>query len=105
MANGQKHAVIRHNTYTIKWIDAKACVLFRCDHDWLIGRNLLDLIADPDLRRLAKVRLEHIRTKGELKTQPLPLMRPDGSVFWARIQTHKIGEGMFESSVVYDGEN
>lgn len=97
-------AIIQHNTYHIKSVDEATCQMFGCSKDWLIGRSLLDLIPNPELRALAKWRLDHIRSKGDLHEQPLPLARPDGSAFWGKITTKRAGENVWESVIIYDGE-
>lgn len=96
---------IQHDTFVISAANAAACALFRCEEDWLIGQALPDLVPDDDMRGLAKLRLDYIRTKGELHDQLLPLMRADESIFWAKVFTRVIEAGkLYESLIIYQYE-
>lgn len=94
-------AHFRHNTHTIIEADSNAYIMFRCEPVMLHDRSMLDLIADEDFKGLARWRLKHIREKGELSSQKLPLLRFDGSVFWGEVKTRRIDEHTFESTVTY----
>lgn len=97
----EMQAHFRHNTHTIIEADDNACIMLRCDRLALHDRSMLDLIYSDEFKGLAKWRLRHIRERGELKSQRLPLLRFDGSVFWAEVQTRRIDAHTFESTVTY----
>lgn len=95
---------IEHDTIIVLDCSDQALLLFRCVRDWLIGRDMLDLISIPEMRELAKLRLAHIREVGELHAQDLPLRRPDGSMFWVISTTTRLETGRFLSELVYRGD-
>jgi PAS domain S-box-containing protein len=80
-------ALVWHDTLVIIDANPQALDLFRCEHEWLIDRTLIDLVALPDFKGLAAVRLLSIRDGKQLHTQKLPFRRADGSVFWGDVLT------------------
>lgn len=96
---------IVHDTRTVIECSEPVLILFRCSRAWLIGRDMLDLIAIPEMRELAKLRLAHIREVGDLHAQDLPLRRPDGVMFWVLVETKRMADtGLFLSEMAYRGE-
>ncbi len=90
---------IIHDSYTVLEVSDKVCDLFRCTKADLIGQDIFDIIPVTEMRALARWRMQHIREKGNLHSQDLPFKRPDGSVFWATVQTYKAGAGVFVSTL------
>ena len=93
-------AVIRRNTYTIIGVNQAALDLFRCEPWQIIDQDMLWLICDPEFVGLAKLRLSAIR-KRDLKSQILPLWRFDGTKFEATVQTRRISDKEFETTLLY----
>jgi PAS domain S-box-containing protein len=93
-----------HDGQTICAISDKVAALFRCGPEELIGRNIFDIIPNPEMRALARLRMKHIVTKGELHDQEMPIQRPEGSVFWARVKTKRVGQDTFVSILEYLGD-
>ncbi len=96
---------ILHDGKTICAISPKALELFHCDLVDIIGRDIFEIIPNADMRGLAKLRMSHIIERGNLGVQELPLQRPDGSTFWAKVQTKKIGLDTLVSFLEYIGEH
>lgn len=93
-------ATILHNTYTIISVNQPALDLFRCEPWQIIDQDMLWLICDPSFVGLAKMRLKTIR-EHDLNYQDLPLWRFDGTKFEGRVQTYRISDKEFESTVIY----
>lgn len=83
-------ARITHDTYRLAEANTATCILFRCEQDDLRDMDIVQLVADPDFQGLARGRLSVIRDKGWMPRQKLPLLRFDGTVFWAWVYTHRI---------------
>lgn len=84
-------AFVCHDTRVIVDADAAACELFRCDRDWLIDRQITDLIdgdEDAGLKPLAKLRMQLLRERGELPVWEAPFVRADLTKFWAEIHSY-----------------
>lgn len=96
---------IIHDTLTICEVSEQGLILFRCAPDYLSGKSLVDIIASPDMAALVRLRMAHIREKGDLREQDLPLLRPDGSVFWGTVITRKLRPGLWISFLTYKGES
>ena len=80
--------------------------LWRCTRAELIGVNIFDIIPSPELRELARLRVNHILTKGaDLHDQDLPVSRPDGTTFWINVITIEIYDGVYLSELTYMGEH
>lgn len=94
---------IIHNGQTICDVSPKAAALFKAEPLELLGRNIFDIIPLSDMRELARLRMRHIVTKGDMHDQELPLQRLDGSVFWCRVQTRRIDNQTFVSTLDYIG--
>jgi PAS domain-containing protein len=93
-------AVITHNTYRIIAANRAACAIFHCAEADLIDLDMIDIVADPDMRGLARLRLNAMRVHG-LGSQDLPLFRPDNTRFYANVKSHRIDEKTFESYLSY----
>jgi PAS domain-containing protein len=96
-------AIIIHDTHRIIGVSEGMCELFRCDAHTLIDLPLIDLLADPDWRGLARLRMQTMRTIGKLKPLEYTCLRFDGTEFVARIDTHPIvGEaGSYRTELTY----
>lgn len=99
----ENQVIIRHNTYTIISVNQAALGLFRCEPWQIVDQDMLWLICDPSFVGLAKMRLNVIRQR-ELNSQDLPLWRFDGTKFKAKVQTRRISDKEFESTVTYLSE-
>jgi PAS domain-containing protein len=84
-------------------VSAKAAALFKAAPSDLIGLDLFAIIPIIDMRELARLRIFHIVNRGELHDQELPLSARDGSIFWVRVQTHRIDDNTFISYLDYIG--
>lgn len=95
-------AVFVHDTKRIIEVNAAACELFRCEAWQLLDRDLLDLVPEY-LRDLTRLNLYTTRKgKGTLvKTRQYDFMRCDGSVFAAEVNSRKLDDGHFETTVTY----
>lgn len=91
-----------HDTRTIIAINPAVCILFRCEAISLIDRDMMDLIAFEDFRGLARLRMAVLRDqdKWPLPGIKYPFLRGDGTIFWASVETRKIGDGTFETTVI-----
>jgi hypothetical protein len=93
-----------HDTRRIIAVDEAGAALFRCEAIALVDRDMLDLIANDDLRGLARLRLSIMREHERLPDICYPFLRFDGLVFWATLSTKKTDDGHFETTLVYTGE-
>lgn len=83
-------ATIWHDTKIVIDADDRACVLFRCQRDWLIGQAVTALIDDTDqvgLAALVRLRMALLAERGELPEWEAPFLRQDQTVFFARIKS------------------
>lgn len=96
---------IVHNGRVILSVSLKVLALFRCEAIDLVGKDIFELIPNPEMRGLARLRMEHIVNRGNLREQELPLRRPDGSEFWAKVQTERISPDMLISYLEYIGDH
>lgn len=94
---------IVHDGRTICEISPKAAALFKAEAHDLIGLDIFDIIPLSDMRELARLRISHIVTTGELSNQELPLQATDGSVFWVNVKTRRCGDGTYISTLEYLG--
>lgn len=94
---------IIHDGAHICEISAKAAALFKAEAHDLIGLDIFEIIPLSDMRELARLRISHITTKGELSEQELPLQATDGSVFWVNVKTRRCGDGTYISTLEYLG--
>lgn len=93
-----------HDTHRIIAVDEAGAALFRCDPIALVDRDMLELIANDDMRGLARLRLSVMRERERLPDICYPFMRCDGTVFWAALSTRKTDDGHFETTLVYTDE-
>ena len=96
---------IIHDGQIICDVSDPVLTLFRCTRLEILGRDIFEIIPSPEMAALARLRMNHIREKGELHNQDLPVQRPDGSTFWVTVITHKAGEGVYISELTYKGEH
>lgn len=83
-------ATIWHDSQTVIDADDRACQLFRCQREWLIGQAVVNLIDDPNhdgLAALVKLRMALLVERGELPEWEAPFVRGDGSTFFARVKS------------------
>lgn len=99
----EQTAEILHNTFTIIAANDAACSMFRCEESDLLDLDLVGIVADEDMQGLARLRLNAMRTHA-LHAQDLPLWRPDGSQFYARVQSYRIDDKTFLSVLAYQHE-
>ncbi len=84
----QAEAWIIHDGQTIMDVNAAFCRLFRCEREQVIDSSLFDLISDPDLRALGRVRMTILReTDKQLPDVLYDFRRFDGSIFWGVAHT------------------
>ncbi len=95
---------IVHDGQTIGSASEKILILFRCQAEDLIGRNIFEIVPVPEMRALARLRMDHIVKRGELPDQELPFKRFDGSTFWAKVKTYRLGLDTLLSTIEYLGE-
>ena len=100
MSNEQT-ATILHNTFTIISASPAACAMFRCEESDLLDLDLIEIVSDESMQGLAALRLKVMRIGTQLHEQELPLWRPDGSKFWAKVITHRLEEKCYESELTY----
>lgn len=103
MANAENAATILHNTYTVIAASDAACAMFRCHEEDLLDLDLVGIVADEDMRGLARLRLNAMRTHA-LHAQDLPLWRPNGTKFYARVQSYRLDAHTFLSTLTYQHE-
>jgi PAS domain S-box-containing protein len=101
MPDEKEPPIIWHDTLTILDVNEAACRLFDCEPDVLIDKLLLNGIARDDMRGLTAARLQVIRTIGDMPPQDLPFLRPNGTRFWANVQTHRLDNGRYETRLTY----
>ncbi len=77
--------------------------MFKAEPRDLIDLDIFKIIPISDMRELARLRMGHIISKGDLNDQELPLQRLDGSIFWARVKTRRIDDQTFISTLDYIG--
>jgi PAS domain S-box-containing protein len=92
-----------HDGQLVCDVSPKAAALFKAEPGEMIGRDIFEIIPLDDMRELARLRMNHILTRGELSEQELPLLARDGSVFWAIVKTRRCGDGTFISTLEYLG--
>ena len=97
-------ALITHDTPRIIAANDRACLLFRCDPHDLIDADMVDLVYGEDMRGLVRLRLRVMREHEEMPPQMLPLLRPDGSRFWAEVKTDQLDDGSYQSALSYKWE-
>ena len=94
---------IIHDGRVICEISAKAAALFKAEAADLLGLDIFEIIPLSDMRELARLRIAHLLTRGDLHEQELPLSAQDGSIFWVRVSTRRIDDGTFVSYLEYLG--
>ena len=93
-----------HDTRRIISVNAAGCALFRCEAMALVDLDMMELIADEDLRGLARLRMKMLRERGHVPGFRYPFRRCGGSVFWASVTSRTLGDGTFETLVTYEYE-
>src|SRR5512137_1668310 len=94
-----------HDTWRILDCNDAACALFRCEKDALIDLDMMHLVADPDFRGLARLRMVVMRDAKLLPPIKYKFYRFDGTVFWGEIaDTKMLFDGNFETTLAYEGE-
>ena len=94
-----------HDTYRIVSVNAAGAALFRCDPRALIDSDMMELIAMDDMRGLARLRMTVMREDGsDLPSIHYPFRRCDGTIFWGRLQTRNLDDGLFETVLTYESE-
>lgn len=101
MTDEHEQAIITHDTYRITAVNKAACEMFRCDENDLIDTRTINGIHDKDFKGLVKLRFKVMRESGDLPPQKLPFTRSDNTRFWAEVETHNIGGGLFETTITY----
>jgi PAS domain S-box-containing protein len=104
--NPQAPAIFIHDTRHIISANSAACVLFRCEEVALVDLDMMELIADPDLRGLARLRMRVIREQdiNQLRDIKYPFRRCDGTVFIGSVISRLLDDGNVETTVKYEGE-
>ncbi len=93
-----------HDGKIICGVSSKVLLLFQCAESYLIDKSIFDIIPILEMRELARLRIGQIvENAKELPPQKLPFQRPDGSVFWAQVQTFIVNENTFMSTMEYLG--
>lgn len=95
-----ERAVIIHNTFRIIAANCAACAIFHCAEEDLIDLDLVEIVADESMRGLARLRLNTMRVY-ELGSQELPIFRPDNSRFRALVQSQRIDDKTFETTIIH----
>jgi PAS domain S-box-containing protein len=93
-------AQIIHDTRRIVSVNAEACELFRCDESALVDLDMFELIAHPDFRGLARLRMKMMRQLVKIRNIKYKFLRCDGATFWGTVTTEGIGNGLFETTIV-----
>ena len=97
-------AIIRHDTRHILSVNERALELFRCDLQDLVDQEVAYGVYGEEMRSLVRLRLKTIADYGELPERQFPFMRSDGTVFYAKVKTTRIAEGVYESALTYVAE-
>lgn len=94
-----------HDTRHIVDVNPAGCDLFRCNHDALVDLDMMTLIISPDFRGLARLRMQMFREMKMMPAIKYKFIRCDGTRFWATVHSVAHGsDGLFETTVVYEGE-
>ncbi len=97
-------AALLHDTYTIIDVNEKFLHLFRCERDQVIGLQIIELIADPGLRGLGKMRMKVLRETGRVpESVEYEFLRFDGTAFRGTGHTTRTSEeGVYKSTIMPD---
>lgn len=93
-----------HDTRHILYANAEACELFRCELEGLIDLDMMELIVNPEFAGLAKLRMTMMRQEQIPPPFKFKYRRCDGSKFWAWVVSQSLGNGEFETTLIYDSE-
>lgn len=99
--DNERPAALLHDTLIILEVNEKFLALFRCTREQVIDRNLIDLIADPDLRGLGRARMRILRETGHVpEFVDYEFLRFDGTTFRGRGRTVATDEaGIYKSTI------
>jgi PAS domain S-box-containing protein len=93
-----------HDAVHILEVNDAGCCLFHCDRSALIDLDMLQLIASPDFRGLASLRLKLMREMRTLPNIKYKFIRCDGTRFWATVTTTLRADCHFETVLTYECE-
>jgi len=93
-----------HDTHRIVLVNLAGCALFRCEADALVDLDMMELLVDPGFRGLARLRMTLLREHKQAPPIRYQYRRCDGTIFWASVTSRSLGEGLFESTLFYEGE-
>lgn len=99
-----KISIIWHDTLIVLRANDEAFVLFRAEPAQLVGANLVDLVYDPELRGLAKLRMQIARQREPDNLPQIDYLfkRFDGTRFYGRVTTRRLeSPGEWESDIEY----
>lgn len=93
-----------HDGTIILNVSPELCELFRCDEIGLIDRAVESIIADDEMRAMARLRGRMIQEKGEERVfhQGYPFIRCDGSTFWGEAISQRQYDGNFKTVVKWE---
>lgn len=94
-----------HDTLRIISVNQAGIELFRGDEIGMVDADLMDFLPEEEDRRwLVKLRLEQMRRNREMPPFVHVFRRCDGTLFHAAVVTDRLGQGQFETTVVYLAE-
>ena len=96
-----------HDTRRILSVNDAGAALFRCEAVDLIDRDMMELLSDVNYRGLARLRMVMLREQWAAPPARFSYeyLRHDGSTFWARVESEPLGEGLFETVLIYERES
>ncbi len=99
----KQDAWILHDGKTIIEANPEFLDLFRCHERDIIDRHVEDIIADPELRALARARGRAIMANDiDRAEQEYEFLRFDGSRFWGRAISSKAGAGRYKTVIKWE---
>lgn len=94
-------AILIHDTHRVIDITPEACALLGCKPEDMIDTDVKNGALGDEVRGLMGLRFSALRARGYAPPAVLPLQRPDGSRFWAAVDTQINERGLYETAIIY----
>jgi PAS domain S-box-containing protein len=99
----QPEAYMIHDGKTILEVNDAFLELFHCHEQEILDRCVEDVIANPDLRDLARARGKYIMEYGLDETrQEYEFLRFNGARFWGAAISHRMDYGRYKTIIQWE---